>query len=48
MGPDNIMKHLRTVHQNSIFHCPTQAQVRRAGNPMVWEGDQESPQTGHS
>lgn len=27
MGPDNIMKHLRTVHQNSIFHCPTQAQA---------------------
>ncbi|GAB1286180.1 Kynurenine--oxoglutarate transaminase 1 [Apodemus speciosus] len=27
IGPDNIMKHLRTVHQNSIFHCPTQAQA---------------------
>lgn len=27
VGPDNIMKHLRTVHQNSIFHCPTQAQA---------------------
>nr|XP_021504445.1 kynurenine--oxoglutarate transaminase 1 isoform X4 [Meriones unguiculatus] len=27
MGPDHIMKHLRTVHQNSIFHCPTQAQA---------------------
>ncbi|CAO2598079.1 Kynurenine--oxoglutarate transaminase 1 [Lemmus lemmus] len=27
MGPDWILKHLRTVHQNSIFHCPTQAQA---------------------
>ncbi|XP_038192803.1 kynurenine--oxoglutarate transaminase 1 isoform X2 [Arvicola amphibius] len=27
MGPDQILKHLRTVHQNSIFHCPTQAQA---------------------
>lgn len=27
MGPDRILKHLRTVHQNSIFHCPTQAQA---------------------
>ncbi|XP_029424587.1 kynurenine--oxoglutarate transaminase 1 isoform X4 [Nannospalax galili] len=27
LGPDNIMKHLRTVHQNSVFHCPTQAQA---------------------
>ncbi|XP_073872422.1 kynurenine--oxoglutarate transaminase 1 isoform X4 [Macaca fascicularis] len=26
LGPDHIMKHLRTVHQNSIFHCPTQSQ----------------------
>ncbi|XP_021564562.1 kynurenine--oxoglutarate transaminase 1 [Carlito syrichta] len=27
LGPDRIMKHLRTVHQNSIFHCPTQGQA---------------------
>nr|XP_017513787.2 kynurenine--oxoglutarate transaminase 1 isoform X4 [Manis javanica] len=27
LGPDSIMKHLRTVHQNSVFHCPTQAQA---------------------
>ncbi|XP_062937652.1 kynurenine--oxoglutarate transaminase 1 isoform X1 [Cynocephalus volans] len=27
LGPDNIMKHLRTLHQNSIYHCPTQAQA---------------------
>ncbi|XP_071457119.1 kynurenine--oxoglutarate transaminase 1 isoform X3 [Marmota flaviventris] len=27
LGPDHIMRHLRTVHQNSIFHCPTQGQV---------------------
>ncbi|XP_058158263.1 kynurenine--oxoglutarate transaminase 1 isoform X3 [Dasypus novemcinctus] len=27
LGPDNLMKHLRTVHQNSVFHCPTQCQA---------------------
>ncbi|XP_042536907.1 kynurenine--oxoglutarate transaminase 1 isoform X1 [Dipodomys spectabilis] len=27
LGPDHIMKHLRTVHQNSVYHCPTQAQA---------------------
>nr|XP_055126788.1 kynurenine--oxoglutarate transaminase 1 isoform X4 [Symphalangus syndactylus] len=27
LGPDHIMKHLRTMHQNSIFHCPTQSQA---------------------
>lgn len=27
LGPDRIMQHLRTVHQNSVFHCPTQAQA---------------------
>ncbi|XP_014445449.1 kynurenine--oxoglutarate transaminase 1 isoform X3 [Tupaia chinensis] len=27
LGPDSIMKHLRTVHQNSIFHCATQGQA---------------------
>eukprot|EP00074_Homo_sapiens_P067188 XP_011517469.2 kynurenine--oxoglutarate transaminase 1 isoform X3 [Homo sapiens] len=27
LGPDHIMKHLRTVHQNSVFHCPTQSQA---------------------
>uniref|UniRef100_A0A8D2I5B2 Kynurenine aminotransferase 1 n=1 Tax=Urocitellus parryii TaxID=9999 RepID=A0A8D2I5B2_UROPR len=27
LGPDHIMRHLRAVHQNSIFHCPTQSQV---------------------
>ncbi|KAF0878870.1 KAT1 transaminase, partial [Crocuta crocuta] len=27
LGPDSLMKHLRTVHQNSIYHCPTQSQV---------------------
>ncbi|XP_074141018.1 kynurenine--oxoglutarate transaminase 1 isoform X4 [Sminthopsis crassicaudata] len=26
LGPDHLMKHLRTVHQNSLYHCPTQAQ----------------------
>ncbi|XP_073662790.1 kynurenine--oxoglutarate transaminase 1 isoform X5 [Tursiops truncatus] len=27
LGPESLLKHLRTVHQNSIFHCPTQAQA---------------------
>ncbi|KAF4016737.1 hypothetical protein G4228_008219 [Cervus hanglu yarkandensis] len=27
LGPDSLMKHLRTVHQNSIYHCPTQGQA---------------------
>ncbi|XP_060056347.1 kynurenine--oxoglutarate transaminase 1 isoform X2 [Erinaceus europaeus] len=27
LGPDHLMKHLRTVHQNSIYHCPTQTQA---------------------
>ncbi|XP_069465296.1 kynurenine--oxoglutarate transaminase 1 isoform X2 [Ambystoma mexicanum] len=26
LGPDHILRHLRTVHQNSIYHCPTAAQ----------------------
>lgn len=26
MGPDHLLTHLRTVHQNSIYHCPTAAQ----------------------
>ncbi|XP_045702379.1 kynurenine--oxoglutarate transaminase 1 isoform X1 [Phyllostomus hastatus] len=27
LGPDTLLRHLRTVHQNSIYHCPTQAQA---------------------
>ncbi|CAL8318228.1 unnamed protein product [Lota lota] len=27
IGPSHIIKHLKTVHQNSIYHCPTAAQV---------------------
>ncbi|XP_072597710.1 kynurenine--oxoglutarate transaminase 1 isoform X4 [Vulpes vulpes] len=27
LGPDSLVKHLRTVHQNSIYHCPTQGQA---------------------
>nr|XP_019584331.1 PREDICTED: kynurenine--oxoglutarate transaminase 1 isoform X1 [Rhinolophus sinicus] len=27
LGPDRLLKHLRTVHQNSVFHCPTQNQA---------------------
>ncbi|KAK2500077.1 hypothetical protein MC885_000423 [Smutsia gigantea] len=30
LGPDSIMKHLHTVHQNSVFHCPTQGQAAAA------------------
>ncbi|KAM3910616.1 kynurenine--oxoglutarate transaminase 1-like isoform 2-T2 [Leptodactylus fuscus] len=26
LGPDNLLKHLRTVHQNSVYHCATGAQ----------------------
>ncbi|XP_036607062.1 kynurenine--oxoglutarate transaminase 1 isoform X2 [Trichosurus vulpecula] len=26
LGPDHLLKHLRTVQQNSVYHCPTQAQ----------------------
>ncbi|XP_065275016.1 kynurenine--oxoglutarate transaminase 1 isoform X2 [Emys orbicularis] len=26
LGPDRLLKHLRTVHQNSVYHCPTAAQ----------------------
>lgn len=46
LGPDHLMKHLRTVHQNSIYHCPTQAQAavaacleqeqRRFGQPSSY------------
>ncbi|XP_075416787.1 kynurenine--oxoglutarate transaminase 1 isoform X2 [Tenrec ecaudatus] len=27
LGPDHLVKHLHTVHQNSVYHCPTQAQA---------------------
>ncbi|XP_062815997.1 kynurenine--oxoglutarate transaminase 1 isoform X2 [Anolis carolinensis] len=26
LGPDHLLRHLRTVHQNSLYHCPTAAQ----------------------
>ncbi|KTG46831.1 hypothetical protein cypCar_00001303 [Cyprinus carpio] len=26
MGPGHILKHLKTVHQNSVYHCATAAQ----------------------
>ncbi|XP_053138481.1 kynurenine--oxoglutarate transaminase 1 isoform X2 [Hemicordylus capensis] len=26
IGPDGLLKHLRTVHQNSVYHCATAAQ----------------------
>nr|XP_044997453.1 kynurenine--oxoglutarate transaminase 1 isoform X3 [Jaculus jaculus] len=38
LGPDHIMKHLRTVHQNSIYHCPTQGQAAVA---QCFEREQE-------
>lgn len=27
IGSSHIIKHLKTVHQNSVYHCPTAAQV---------------------
>lgn len=27
LGPESLMKHLHVVQQNSVFHCPTQAQA---------------------
>ncbi|XP_053329301.1 uncharacterized protein LOC128503280 [Spea bombifrons] len=43
LGPDHLLKHLRTVHQNSVYHCATGAQeavaqgfqreVERLGKP---------------
>uniref|UniRef100_A0A452V4F7 Kynurenine--oxoglutarate transaminase 1 n=1 Tax=Ursus maritimus TaxID=29073 RepID=A0A452V4F7_URSMA len=32
LGPDRLLKHLRTVHQNTIYHCPTQGQVLQEAN----------------
>nr|XP_028571936.1 kynurenine--oxoglutarate transaminase 1 isoform X3 [Podarcis muralis] len=26
IGPDHLLKHLRTIHQNSVYHCATAAQ----------------------
>lgn len=42
LGPDRLLRHLRTVHQNSVFHCPTQAQVRR-GRVQPRGGGPKSP-----
>lgn len=39
LGPDSLMKHLRTVHQNSIYHCATQCQVRGRGQDWAWPGE---------
>ncbi|XP_008518250.2 kynurenine--oxoglutarate transaminase 1 isoform X2 [Equus przewalskii] len=36
LGPGRLLKHLHTVHQNSIFHCPTQAQAAVAES-FEWE-----------
>ncbi|XP_023586552.1 kynurenine--oxoglutarate transaminase 1 isoform X4 [Trichechus manatus latirostris] len=41
LGPDQLMKHLRTVHQNSIFHCPTQAQAA-----VAWSFEREQQHFG--
>ncbi|XP_060267711.1 kynurenine--oxoglutarate transaminase 1 isoform X11 [Ovis aries] len=39
LGPDRLMKHLRTVHQNSIYHCATQCQfpqyIQRCRDHMI-------------
>ncbi|KAM4663342.1 uncharacterized protein O3C94_011564 [Discoglossus pictus] len=38
LGPDHLLKHLRTVHQNSVYHCPTAAQEGVArGFQTEWE-----------
>ncbi len=29
MGSGHILKHLKTVHQNSVYHCATAAQVKQ-------------------
>lgn len=39
LGPDTLLKHLRTVHQNSVYHCPTQAQVRAGERGQASGGD---------
>ncbi|XP_047380441.1 kynurenine--oxoglutarate transaminase 1 isoform X3 [Sciurus carolinensis] len=36
LGPNHILRHLQTVHQNSVFHCPTQAQAAVAKS-FEWE-----------
>ncbi|KAM9206290.1 kynurenine--oxoglutarate transaminase 1 isoform 2-T2 [Dugong dugon] len=41
LGPDQLMKHLRTVHQNSVFHCPTQAQAA-----VAWSFEREQQHFG--
>lgn len=33
VGPDRLLQHLRTVHQNSVYHCATIAQVRQPPAP---------------
>ena len=42
LGPDSLLKHLRTVHQNSVFHCPTQGQVRGGGRTRPTGGGGEA------
>lgn len=39
MGPNRLLQHLRTVHQNSVYHCATAAQVRQlpAASPTAPE-----------
>ncbi|XP_007942441.1 kynurenine--oxoglutarate transaminase 1 [Orycteropus afer afer] len=41
LGPDHLMKHLKTVHQNSIFHCPTQPQAA-----VAWSFEREQQHFG--
>lgn len=37
MGPNRLLQHIRTVHQNSVYHCATAAQVRQlpATSPAI-------------
>ncbi|KAM6431422.1 kynurenine--oxoglutarate transaminase 1 isoform 7-T7 [Liasis olivaceus] len=37
MGPDHLLKHLRTVHQNSIYHCATAAQQEAVARGLEQE-----------
>ncbi|XP_058015150.1 kynurenine--oxoglutarate transaminase 1 isoform X1 [Ahaetulla prasina] len=37
IGPDRLLKHLRTVHQNSIYHCATAAQQEAVAHGLEEE-----------
>ncbi|XP_006900822.1 PREDICTED: kynurenine--oxoglutarate transaminase 1-like [Elephantulus edwardii] len=41
LSPDHLMKHLKIVHQNSVFHCPTQTQAA-----VAWSFEREQQHFG--